>query len=73
MTRQTWSELVMSLTAANRCCAGGEVATPNAPPWAGLSENWPTNLPLRVNSTSSLGWLGSELIASPLAVNQHHR
>src|SRR5208337_1646329 len=69
LTRQTWSELVMSLTAANRSC-DGEVATPTAPPWAALSENWPTNLPLplRVNSTSSLGWVGSELIASPLAV-----
>ena len=66
-TELIWTEFVMSLTAAN-WRRSRELATPNAPPCVVLIENCPTNLPVLVNSTSSLGWFGSGLIASPLAV-----
>ena len=61
----------MSLTAARiRLCPEPPSATPNAPPGCpGAIENWATNRPFGVNSTSSLVcWpCGSGLMASPLA------
>src|SRR5580704_2514275 len=42
-------------------------ASPNAPPSLGSIEVSPTNWPVGVNSTSSLGWFALELTASPLA------
>ena len=56
----------MSLTAAN-WVPSAELATPKAPPSVLLSENWETNLPFGVNSTSSLARFLLALIASPWA------
>src|SRR6516162_11074331 len=46
------------------------VPMPNAPPWLASTLNSLTNLPDLVNSTISLGWVGSALTASPLAVSR---
>ena len=43
---------------------------PNAPPWPASTLNSLTNSPDLVNSTISLGWVGSPLTASPLAVGR---
>src|SRR5271157_602068 len=64
--------LVLSSTAASRRTPPVFVtARPKAPPGFGSRENWPTNLPPGVNSTSSLAWFESSftvLTASPLEV-----
>src|SRR5258708_37342697 len=46
------------------------VAIPNAPPWPASMLNSLTNSPDLVNSTISLGWVGSPLTASPLALSK---
>src|SRR5580700_2525518 len=42
----------------------------NAPPSAASTLNWRTKRPVVVNSTISLGWVGTSLTASPLAVSR---
>src|SRR5215471_15439547 len=71
-TKETEMVLGTSSTAAKlkRGLPESTVAMPNAPPWAASTLNSRTNSPDLVNSTISLGWVGSPLTASPLAVSR---
>ena len=60
--------LMLSSTAASRNSPPSSVtARPKAPPGGRVDRNCPRNAHRGVNSTSSLGWVGSVLTASPLA------
>src|SRR5262249_9153675 len=65
LTGQISTVFLMSLTAANLDGESVQEATPNAPPrFFRLIENWPTNLPVAVNSSRPLDRLFLGLIAS---------
>src|ERR1700731_4819360 len=46
------------------------IPIPKAPPSAASTLSWRTKRPVVVNSTISLGWVGTSLTASPLAVSR---